>query len=98
MFSSMAQNAIREKKCLQLQYDGFTRVVEVHVVGFKQNGGEAMGIWQIRGGCVSGEGTGFKLFELQKSFHAHVIDEQSHAPRTGYKRWDKTFKIIYQQV
>ena len=98
MLSSIAQKAIREKKCLELRYDGFARIVEVHAVGVKNKGGDAMRVWQVRGGSVSGERTGFKLLDLDETFSAHVIDEQSHAPRFGYKRGDKAFKIIYAEV
>jgi hypothetical protein len=98
MLSNVPQQAIREKKCLELRYNGFSRVVEVHAVGVKNKGGEAMRVWQIRGGSVSGESTGFKLFDLDESFSTHIIDEQSHAPRAGYKRRDSAFKTIYGEV
>ena len=98
MLSTIAQQAVRTKKCLELRYDGFTRVVEVHTVGLKNKGGEAMRVWQVRGGSVSGERTGFKLLDLDETFSAHVINEQSHAPRMGYKRGDTAFQNIYAQV
>ena len=98
MLSGIAQMAIKEKKCLELRYDGFTRIVEVHIVGVKQKGGEAMSVWQLRGGSVSGERTGFKIFDLDETFSAHVIDEKSQAPRLGYNRADKAFKVVYAQV
>jgi len=98
MLSSIAQQAVRQKKRLELRYDGFTRVVEVHCVGVKNKGGEAMRVWQVRGGSVSGETSQFKLLDLDESFQVHLIDEQSHAPRAGYKRGDKAFKVIYAEI
>lgn len=98
MLSGVAQEAIRHGKCLELRYDGFTRVVEVHCVGVKNKGGEAMRVWQVRGGSVSDERSGFKLLNLDETFSAHMIDEKSQAPRFGYKRRDSAFKIIYGEI
>ncbi len=98
MLHTIASNALKARKCLELRYDGFTRVVEVLVVGVKNDGTEAMRVWQVRGGSVSGEGSGFKLFDFDETFSAHMIDEQSQAASRGYKRGDKAFKIIYTEI
>ena len=98
MLHTIACTALQKKKCLELRYDGFTRVVEAHAVGVKKDGTEAMRVWQIRGGSVSGERTGFKLLDLDETFSAHMTDEQSHAPRFGYKHGDKALNPIYCQL
>ncbi|MDR6632614.1 hypothetical protein J2X72_001398 [Phyllobacterium sp. 1468] len=38
MVSLVACQALREKKRIELRYDGYSRVVEVHAVGYKKNG------------------------------------------------------------
>lgn len=42
MWRETACNAIAQSKCLQLSYDGFSRIVEV-----------LMRVWQVRGGSES---------------------------------------------
>ena len=97
MWATVACQALRAGKCLELRYDGFSRVVEVHAVGVTKDGNEVMRVWQIRGGSQSGERTGWKLMRLDEAFTAHMIDEKSDAPRTGYKRGDPAMQTIVCQ-
>jgi hypothetical protein len=98
MLHTVACTVLRQRKRLELRYDGFTRVVEVHVVGVTNDGNEVMRVWQVRGGSNSRQQTGFKLLRLDEAFTAHMIDEQSHAPRPGYVRGDVAMKTIYCEV
>jgi hypothetical protein len=98
MLHTVACIALRAKKRLELRYDGFTRVVEVHAVGATKDGNDVMRAWQVRGGSVSGQPVEFKLLRLDEAFTAHMIDEKSDAPRDGYKRGDPAMKIIYCEV
>lgn len=98
MLSGTACTALREGKCLELRYDGFTRVVEVHAVGITEKGNPIMRAWQVRGGSNAGERTGWKLLRLDETFSAHIINEKSEAPRRGYKRGDKVMRIIQGQI
>ena len=98
MFADTACNAIRGNRRLELRYDGFSRVVEVHAVGTTKDGHECMRAWQVRGGSDSGEPVGWKLFRLDEAFSAHVTNEKSEAPRPGYKRGDKALTFIRCQV
>ena len=98
MLHTVACTALRAKKCLELRYDGFTRVVEVHAVGVTKDGNEVMRVWQVRGGSNSRKPAGFKLLRLDEAFTAHMTDEQSNAPRPDYKRGDPAMKIIYCEV
>ncbi len=40
MLNSVWCNALRAQNCLELRYDGFTRIVEVHAVGVSKEGNE----------------------------------------------------------
>lgn len=98
LWRQTAIDALQSGKLLELRYDGFSRVVEVHTVGVTTAGNEAMSVWQVRGGSDSNEPTGWKTMRLDEAFSAHVIEEKSKAPRTGYKRGAKTFSRIYCQL
>jgi hypothetical protein len=98
MWKSVACDALRQGKCLQLSYDGYVRVVEVHAVGVTQEGNDIMRVWQVRGGSNSRNPTGWKLLRLDEAFGAHVTDEKSEAPRRGYKRGDEAMQVITCQI
>jgi hypothetical protein len=98
MWKSVAVDALRQGKRLELRYDGFSRVVEVHAVGSTAEGNDVMRVWQVRGGSESGERVGWKLLRLDEAFAASVTDEESEAPRHGYKRGDKVMQHIAAQV
>jgi hypothetical protein len=98
MWKSVACEALRKGKCLELRYDGFSRIVEVHAVGTSKEGNNLMRVWQVRGGSVSNERSGWKLLRLDEAFGASVTDEKSEAPRHGYKRGDEAMRFIDCQV
>ncbi|GLQ76744.1 hypothetical protein GCM10007881_02590 [Mesorhizobium huakuii] len=86
---SVACDALRQGKRLEVRYDGFFRVVEVHIVGVTTAGNDAMSVYQVRGGSDSNERVGWKTMWLDEAFTATVISEKSEAPRTGYYRGGK---------
>ena len=98
MWAHVACQALRNGKRLQLSYDGFTRVVEVHTVGTATSGNECMSVWQVRGGSDSNERVGWKTMRVDEALAAVEIDEKSEAPRTGYMRNAKQFRIIRCQI
>ena len=81
--------ALAAGKCLELRYDGYSRVVEVHAVGISGNGHWIMRVWQVRGGSIHNEPVGWKTMRLDEGFSAYVLEDKSMAPRPGYKRGDK---------
>lgn len=98
MHAQTACNALANGFCLELRYDGFSRVVEVHAVGTTKDSNEVMRVWQVRGGSNSGERSGWKLLRLDEAFSTHITDEKSEAPRRGYKRGDPVMQRIRCQV
>ncbi|MBY5395914.1 hypothetical protein HFN01_13895 [Rhizobium leguminosarum] len=98
MQASTACDALSKSLCLELRYDGFSRVIEVHAVGTTQDGNSIMRVWQVRGGSNSGERQGWKLLRLDEAFSASLTNEKSEAPRSGYKRGDKAMTWIKCQV
>ena len=98
MWMNTACDALRQARVLELRYDGSTRSVEVHAVGYSRPGHAVMRAWQVRGGSASGERVGWKLMRLDEASAAHVTDEPSEAPRRGYKRGDPLLERIICEV
>lgn len=89
MLVAIACEALESRHCLELRYDGYCRIVEVHAVGSTREGHWVMRAWQVRGGSVSNEPVGWKLLRLDEAFAANVTIEQANVPRPGYRRGDK---------
>lgn len=98
MWTELACSALRSGKCLELRYDDYSRVVEVHTVGETTAGNLAMSVWQVRGGSNSNERIGWKTMRLDEAYSAAVLDEKSDAPRNGYVRNAKPFRRIICQL
>jgi len=99
MSVQLACDALRRGLCLELRYDGYSRVVEVHAVGRTKDGNDIMRVWQLRGGSVSGERTGWKLLRFDEAAGVAILPgEASEAPRPGYARNDRVMVHIYGQL
>lgn len=98
MHAAVACDALRQGKRLEVRYDGYTRVVEVHAVGRTREGNAIMRVWQIRGGSVHGEPVGWKLLRLDETMGVGLLDERSEAPRPQYKRDDAAMAQIACQL
>lgn len=98
MWAETACAALQSGCVLQLQYDGYTRDVEVHTVGFTKEHHAVMRVWQVAGGSVSHEPVGWKLLRLDEASGAVVTRQKSLAPRSGYKRNDKVMGHIQCQL
>jgi hypothetical protein len=90
----IACQALQQGKVLELQYDGFSRCVEVHAVGISTAGHHVMCCWQTTGGSSSGERIGWKLMRLDEVRAAVISGQASVAPREGYRRGDKRMQRI----
>jgi hypothetical protein len=94
MWIDTACDALRSGKVLELRYDGWSRCVEVHSVGYTKAGHAVMRVWQVSGGSNSNEHVGWKLMRCDEASTAHVSGEPSSAPRQGYRRGDKSLSRI----
>lgn len=89
---------MNEGVCLELQYDGQPRLVEVHAVGVSSKGNTCMRVFQIEGGSSSGESTGWKLMTFDKANSLSLSSKASEAPRPGYAPGDKHMSEIFGEV
>lgn len=93
-----ATQALTQGLCLEVRYDGYVRVVEVHACGYTRQGNAVMRVWQVRGGSASGERTGWKLLRLDEARALAILEEVSEAPRRGYRRGDADMTRIVAQL
>jgi len=93
-----ACEALRSGHALELQYDGYSRLVEVHSVGFTADDDPIMRAWQISGGVNDEEATGWKLLRVDEAGAFLVTNQKSLAPRPGYLAGDKEMKVISCQL
>jgi hypothetical protein len=98
MWTQTACEALRSGHVLQIQYDGYTRDVEVHAVGFTKDDNPVMRVWQVAGGSASNEPVGWKLLRLDEATGAVVTRQQSLAPRAGYNPGDPIMSVITCQL
>ena len=98
MWANTGCQAIQSGRRVELQYNGYTRVVEVHAVGRSTAGNDVARVWQVRGGSVSNEPVGWKLMVLDEALGARILNERSEAPRPGYKPGDKGMTWIQCEV
>lgn len=98
MLSNTACEALTKGVCLELKYNGFNRIVEVHCVGVTTKGNPGMRVWQVRGGSESNEPVGWKMLLLDEAVGAVLTTEKSQAPRPGFKRGDKGMQSITCEI
>jgi hypothetical protein len=93
---SLACVALETGKCLEVQYETFSRIVEVHRVGISPQGGHILSGWQIRG--PANERAGWKLLNLDEAAGLALTDTPSRAPRPDYRRGAKQFIGVICQL
>lgn len=89
--------AIKERHILELRYHGWARFVEPHAYGRDKGGDEILRCYQVSGGSVSGERTGWKLLKLREMIALHMSDK-GFTPRLDYKQNDKYMIHIFEQI
>lgn len=94
MRADQACQALASGKCIEVRYDGFGRVVEVHAVGRSTAGNPVMRVWQVEGGSASNNRVGWKLMRLDETQFIGATDRISEAPRDGYKRGDRGMSTV----
>jgi hypothetical protein len=94
MSTEIACDALRSQRRLELRYDGFVRIVEVHAVGVTKDGRSIMRVWQVDGGSSGNERTGWKLLRIDEASGMKLTEQRVEGPRDGYKRGDRAMSRI----
>lgn len=97
MIHDLAIAALQTSVRLRLNYNGFSRVVEVHAVGESTAGNPCMRVFQTAGGSAS-EPIGWKLMTFDNVVGMHLTEEISQGPRGGYARNDRNMRRIFAQL
>lgn len=93
MLIQTASEALRASRLLDLRYEGFTRRVEVHAIGYSKTGRALMRAY-VQGGSRRTERKGWRLLDLAEVQEAALLDQASSAPRRGYRRNDPGLERI----
>ena len=92
---AMIREAISEKKLLVFDYDGFHRIVELHVYGRKDDRNEILA-YQVRGQSSTGE-LGWKRMYMNEITNMRVLGETYPGIRQVNDRhspWDFIYFIV----
>lgn len=73
--------AIRQGRCLRLNYDNYSRVIEPYALGADGSGTEILCGYQVSGGDAAGTFTGWKRLEVAAIMGATVIDSACSGER-----------------
>jgi hypothetical protein len=88
--------AIREKRLLELHYDGQTYRVAPHIYGIDAAGDELLSCYHVWGG-TDGEPAGWKSFRLVEVSHL-ALTTKRFAPRPEHQRDNGAIARVFCQV
>jgi len=92
----IAEIAMKTGRPIDFQYEGKTRLVEVHAVGISTAGNPVLRGYQIGGQSETGVVPIWRLFTIKKIFDfPAIVDMKAEAPRPGYKLGDKGMSEIF---
>jgi len=97
-FNKIAIKAMQEGKRVSLSYHGEKRLVEVHALGLSRKSKPCVRVYQVIGGSVFSDTTGWKMMLLSDIEDAKITDELSAAPRPGYHPGDRGMSAILMEI
>ena len=89
-------DAIRQRRMLEIEYKGHRRVVQPHIHGENQQGHDALSGVQVAGGSNTGE-LGWKSFLLDEVRRPR-LGTPFNGPASGYNPDDPAFVVIYSRL
>ena len=98
MLAGIMSLAMSERLCVNFDYDGKNRTVEVHAIGLSTKDGSVV----MRGYQVDGEASRplpqWTLFSVSKIQELVIQRDGSDAPRDGYKMGDKQMSTVLVEL
>jgi len=96
--NNMISQAIKDRRILTFNYDGYPRTVEPHCHGITTAGNEALRCYQTAGGSSSGHVPGWHMMKVDKIIGLTVSSSVFSGPRDGYSRGDRGMATIYEEI
>uniref|UniRef100_A0A6M3XH10 Uncharacterized protein n=1 Tax=viral metagenome TaxID=1070528 RepID=A0A6M3XH10_9ZZZZ len=93
-----ACSAISGRNVVKFNYEGYTRVVEPHLLGEKTSGSIALSAWQVEGYSESGSYPPWRNYTLDKITGFAHTGETFIGSRPGYNPNDKTMLRIICRI
>jgi hypothetical protein len=92
--NQVINDAIKNKKRIQFNYDNISRTVEPYCYGTTASGNEALRAFQ-----TSGEKSkmAWKLYDLTKATDI-ILTTEIFIPRKDYKPGDKIISTVFSQI
>lgn len=91
-------DAIKNRKVLQVSYDGQRRIIEPHCYGIGTSGNNLLRCFQSSGGSNSGKYVDWKLMLTEKILDLSVSNDVFSSARNGYRRGDRAMRHIYAEL
>ena len=95
---TLINEAIKNRKLLEFNYQGYYRVVEPHTFGIYNNGNELLIAYQIDGESKSRKPPFWSNFMVDEIEDLLISEASFLEPRDGYKKGDKRFKLIFAEL
>lgn len=97
MWNQTIIQAITSLKLIKLTYDGQVRIVEPHVLGYKNHELELL-TWQLINQSELGNKEGWRTFQLNKIGNLQMIDQSFNGIRStkssNHTTWDSIVKRV----
>ncbi|MEO0300282.1 MAG: hypothetical protein ABIM58_05845 [candidate division WOR-3 bacterium] len=91
--------AIKSKRIIKFNYEGFERIVEPHTYGIhKDTGNKVLSAYQIGGYSSSGKIPSWRLYLVDKITNLKITDKIFTEPRPGYRRGDSRMSLIFCEI
>jgi hypothetical protein len=91
---SLIRSAIAQKKLVQFQLDGHTRISEPHDYGIRKGIAQVL-VYQIAGASRSGRLPDWRWIDLSRATDFQILDQNFRgrraAPSGKHAQWDRVF-------
>jgi hypothetical protein len=91
-------DAINQRRCVTLWYNGGDRIVEPHCYGEGSEGQELLRCFQVEGHSESGVRFGWKLMRVDEIQNVRLDGEVFDAPRADYNPNDKAMRTFIARL
>lgn len=93
-----AIHSIEAKKALRIVYHGEERLVEVHAIGLSTKGNPCVRVYQVVGGSVFSDTSGWKMLKISDIEQFEETDNEALTPRPGFNPGDRGMRTIISEV